>query len=324
MDFKKKYNQLFEATGTGMAIVEADGTLSLVSAKLAQTLETDVSKVVGTKFLKWIDEADYQTIKENHSRRLLGENISNRYDFRIKTAKGRARWVSVNISFDKQTRAAVVSIVEIDASKRMERELKEALASQNALFNAVSDLTDERKTLEKRLDNLSNSDPLTGLYNRKELNTKISKEIYKITRNPNPLSVAFFNIDNFKRVNEIFGHDIGDIVIEHLAKLLKASIRETDDAFRYAGEEFVVVMENTSLLEAEKFSERFRALVEKSPLEISANKKIRVTISVGASHLTADMKSLGALIKVADLRMRAAKRMGRNRVVSSDFIDLLS
>lgn len=410
----KVYGSIFESTGTGMGIIEADGTLSLANQKLADILQTDVDHIIGTNFLQWIDEADTELVKKRHAARLSGEDITSSYEIRLKTSKETLHWVSVNISFFPETSTTIVSFVDIDPYKRIEHELKNAIASQNALFDAVPDLMFElnqegrylniwasnpeelastkelllghtvqemlpsdaakqvmqalqeaqedgksfgrqleietpegilwfelsvspikkdsaeqnfillsrnitdRKKLEEQLKELSTSDPLTGLCNRRKLEVKISKEIEATNRNNDALSLLFLDVDHFKQINDTYGHDNGDIVLQSVAQLLKASVRETDNLFRYGGEEFVLLMTGADLSKAEIFAERLRSLIEKTEIELSTGQKINITVSIGVADLNNGVTTVDNLIKVADARMYVAKNSGRNCVVATD------
>jgi diguanylate cyclase (GGDEF)-like protein len=176
----------------------------------------------------------------------------------------------------------------------------------------------DRKLLEKKLEKISNTDPLTGLYNRRKLKTKLLKEFYKVSRHSNPLSLLFFDIDHFKKINDAYGHENGDIVLVNLAKSLKKSIRETDNAYRYGGEEFIVVMEDTLLKDAKEFAERFRSLIESTIITLNTNEKINITISIGVAAVNSNIQSAEELIALADSRMYLAKTSGRNCVIATD------
>jgi two-component system cell cycle response regulator len=183
-------------------------------------------------------------------------------------------------------------------------------------FLVLSRNITDRKLLERQLKEFSNTDILTGLNNRRKLKSKLSQAFYKHSRHNNPFSILFFDIDFFKSINDNYGHDNGDIVLVNLAESLQNSIRETDSAYRYGGEEFIIVMEDTLLHEADEFADRFRHVIEKTPITLNTNNDIHITISIGVASLTPNIKSIDELIALADTRMYLAKESGRNRVVS--------
>ncbi len=180
----------------------------------------------------------------------------------------------------------------------------------------------QRKHLEEQLKELSHQDTLTSLYNRRKLEMKLSKDIYNAHRYEHSLSLLMLDIDHFKNVNDTYGHQVGDDVLVAISKLLKELFRETDEAFRYGGEEFVVILQNTTLSEAKELAERLRKKVQETSINISNGDKISLTISIGVSNLTKQIKSGDELINIADARMYAAKKIGRNSVVSSDYIEI--
>ncbi len=172
----------------------------------------------------------------------------------------------------------------------------------------------ERKQMEAELRRLSNHDPLTGLYNRRILENRLTKDIKRANRYKHSLSLFMVDIDYFKSVNDAYGHRAGDFIIKEVASTIEGSIREIDYTCRYGGEEFVIVLPETSRTEAEEFAERLRATVEERSFEMKDGSELSVTISIGISGFTKEIKSSETLIKLADLALYAAKNYGRNCV----------
>jgi diguanylate cyclase (GGDEF)-like protein len=172
----------------------------------------------------------------------------------------------------------------------------------------------ERKELEAKLHYMASHDSLTGLYNRHVLEDRLEYEIKRSTRYQHSLSVLMIDIDHFKRVNDTYGHHIGDLVLQGFAKRLEASIRNSDYISRYGGEEFVAVLPETPTTEAKELAERIRREVSEHPFPIENKLNISLTISIGISTLSDHCRTKTELITAADFALYASKKAGRNQI----------
>jgi two-component system cell cycle response regulator len=133
-----------------------------------------------------------------------------------------------------------------------------------------------------------------------------------------PLSVLIADIDRFKQINDTYGHDAGDDILREFANRVRSTVRGADLACRFGGEEFVVVMPDTSPEVAAIVAERLRAVVETAPFLVkSSGQELNVTASFGISSRTPSIVTPGHLMKQADLALYEAKNAGRNRVVAA-------
>ena len=162
---------------------------------------------------------------------------------------------------------------------------------------------------------LAITDPLTGLFNRRYLEANIGR-LTLSSASGRPLSLLLADIDHFKRVNDAHGHPVGDRVLREFAERLRRLMRGSDLVCRLGGEEFVVVMPGTTLEEARHVGERVCASVAAEPFQVAGGSTLRVTASVGVAALCDHTDSVEALLERADVALYAAKREGRNRVVS--------
>ncbi len=182
------------------------------------------------------------------------------------------------------------------------------------LAGIVFDITEKKETqLELEYKNrilaeMSYVDELTGIANHRTLMDHLKSEISEADRTGNPLSIAIFDIDDFKKVNDLKGHVYGDQVLTELAARIKKSIRDTDFAGRYGGEEFMVIFPDTPLTSARKISGRIREAME---ARVFLN-DLRITVSGGVSIYGGE--DLNTLIQSADANMYEAKRAGKNRI----------
>ncbi len=172
----------------------------------------------------------------------------------------------------------------------------------------LTDVT-ELRLLQKRLEELIRRDALTGIYNRRILDDEVKTLIDIANRYDRPLSVLLFDIDNFKRVNDLYGHEVGNIVLKELARIVHKRLRATDIFCRLGGEEFLVVLPETDLNRAITVAEDIRRAVE-SYQYFPVGK---ITISVGVTTFSQG-DNVNTLISRADNAMYRAKNMGKNRV----------
>lgn len=157
------------------------------------------------------------------------------------------------------------------------------------------------------------SDPLTGLGNRAALDSALEHQWQMAQRYEQDLSVLMIDIDHFKKVNDDYGHDVGDLVIKTVAQSLGATTRQTDLCYRYGGEEFLVLLNKTSNLGSQIIAERIRENVNHLQLKTPEGKPLPVTVSIGVSHLKPGIDK-NTLVKHADDALYEAKHNGRNQV----------
>lgn len=173
-----------------------------------------------------------------------------------------------------------------------------------------------RSNLDQSLE-LAVTDQLTGLHNRRYMSGQLGALVARAARGGEPTAALMVDIDHFKRINDTFGHDVGDEVLQEFAVRLATNVRAVDLACRYGGEEFVVIMPETGLERAQRIAERLRLHVGGSPFRISkASEPLLVTISVGVAVTAGEGDTPDALLKRADAAVYDAKASGRNRVVT--------
>ena len=172
-----------------------------------------------------------------------------------------------------------------------------------------------RGRLEESVE-LAVTDPLTGLHNRRYLDTHLRAMAEQAKTSGKPLSIVLVDIDNFKSINDTYGHAAGDDVLREFAARFRSSTRGADLACRIGGEEFAVVMPDTSLEHACQIGERLREHIACEPFQAEAGTRLAVTASVGIATFDLAQGSLEALLKRADEALYIAKRGGRNRVVA--------
>jgi len=169
---------------------------------------------------------------------------------------------------------------------------------------------------EKMYKELSITDDLTQLYNSRYFYSKLQEEINRSARYKHPLSLLLVDIDDFKIVNDRYGHLEGDKVLSISGKIIKACLRRIDSAYRYGGEEFTVILPGTGLEAAVNAAERIKKQIGVQKFSTSTNETVNITVSVGACQFEPD-EEMKALVKRVDNAMYTAKQEGKNRVSSA-------
>jgi len=181
------------------------------------------------------------------------------------------------------------------------------------IFIAVHDVT-ESVNFERKLVALNMIDALTGINNRRSLESHLKDEVDRYKRYGRPLSLIMFDIDHFKDINDTHGHQCGDFILQEIAVIIQRSIRTEDILGRYGGEEFCCLLPETPLASAAVLAERFREKIAKTTFNYACA-DISVTISLGVSSMTQEVVSAEMLLKKADEGLYRAKNAGRNKTV---------
>lgn len=184
-----------------------------------------------------------------------------------------------------------------------------------SLVAIVRDIS-RQKALEENLEKLAGTDPLTGAMNRRNIILRAEEEVERAQRYNHSLSVAMIDIDRFKRVNDTFGHLVGDRAICHVADTISAGLRKSDRLGRWGGEEFLLVLPEVDEKSAVKVLQRLRQDIENAPVPGNDGdaERITLTVSIGATGLRETDHALAELIARADKALYRAKSAGRNKV----------
>lgn len=172
----------------------------------------------------------------------------------------------------------------------------------------------ERKKLESELAEMATRDPLTGLFNRRELSRLLEEELERAKRYQRSMAILWIDFDHFKDVNDTHGHAAGDSVLKSVSQLLLDSVRSVDWVGRFGGEEFVIVLPEMDANEARETAERIRDLVSSVPQPLGGGRSVRLTISVGVAVCPNHGLTAPQLRAAADRAMYRAKDRGRNCV----------
>lgn len=165
-----------------------------------------------------------------------------------------------------------------------------------------------------RLETMAVTDEMTGVYNRRHLFQRFEEEFQEHRRQGTEMGCILIDLDRMKNINETHGHRTGDAVLKEFARVARSCIRIYDILGRYGGEEFMILLPLTGLLQAMAFSERVRKAIERDFAVTGASgKSVRLTISLGVSNLRAEDESIDVVAKRAEEALLKAKQSGRNR-----------
>lgn len=241
---------------------------------------------------------------------LLGQGAKDRFDIVLGQPERHFELKKVQLSHHDQEVGLLLMLRDITHRKLGEMQLKNAMT-------ALETQLETNLQLQQQLHEDAVRDILTGLHNRRFLDELKAGLEAEFVRSQEPLAAVMIDIDYFKRLNDTYGHIAGDQVLRYISNFLQSSIRQSDHAFRMGGEEFLILLPNTSreqaLIRANSWCARFGAA--RIPIE---DESITVTFSAGIAISPADAGSIDVLINLADKALYQAKEAGRNRVACFD------
>lgn len=309
-------NEVLNSLSAHIAVLDARGSVVAVNDAwrcfARQNGGDDKAFYVGANYLTACEEAircggdEVAEAVLNGIRDLLS---GNRTRFSVEYpchSPGVQRWFSVHVSrfSHKGATYLLTAHEDITARKVAEEKLYQASMAIDAMNRELQQVL-AREQLKARTDDL------TGLHNRRHF-FALSQQLISLARRYRmPLSVFICDIDHFKRINDVYGHQVGDAILKRVAQIARQHMRSSDVLARYGGEELIVTLPNTSAHEALIAAEHLRESIAASR-EIVDNREVTVTISVGVAEMMADEGTLDGVIQRADQALYAAKNAGRN------------
>ncbi len=199
----------------------------------------------------------------------------------------------------------------LDEIQRLEAELQRTRAELEEAKRQLKAKDIELEAVRIQADEVSHTDALTYLPNRRMVVNTLQTEVHRSERYHTPLSISMIDIDHFKSINDTFGHTVGDQVLRQLATLLREKIREMDMVGRYGGEEFLLILPNTRLKDAAEQAARLCSLIREA--EFDVGKKTHLTISIGVAEYRIGEENWQKFLSRADMALYEAKNKGRDR-----------
>ncbi|MEY2816941.1 MAG: hypothetical protein RL275_404 [Chloroflexota bacterium] len=268
----------------------------------AEVLGKSVDEVCGTEFMEGQQELAQQTLIKDKTWR--GE-------LKQKHRSGKEIWVDASVTLLEDDSGNYVGGVTIN------HDVTERKLAEDELRRTKESIEQINLTLRRAFEReqlASRTDSLTGVFNRRYFFELLGYEFSASRRYERPLSLVMFDVDYLKKINDTYGHQVGDELLKKAANVVRGELRTSDVLARYGGDEFVILLSNSSEEDASMVLERiYREL--KSTIISADHKKLGISISAGISSLQPDMEKADQLVMLADRALYVAKNSGRNRVV---------
>lgn len=272
---EERYRLLVETAQEGIVVAQ-DGHLTYTNPTVADITGYSADELKKWPFIHFVYPEDREMVLKMHGLRLEGQDVAQRYQMRILRKNGDIAWVEMNGTYIEW-------------------------AGRPATLNFLADIT-ERKAIEEKISFMAQHDPLTGLPNRTLFSDRLDRALALARRERRNLAVMFVDLNDFKPVNDTFGHGVGDLLLQAVARRIESALRSSDTVARIGGDEFVVLLSNLEHPgDAESVAAKIgQALSEPYDLD---GRTVRISASIGASVFPADGEDAAALCRHADAKM---------------------
>jgi len=260
------------------------------------------------------DILDYWVIK--HNQPLIIEDISREFRFDLEQISSlKSRVINSLVISPVSLGKRVLGDIRIESKGKLSFSFEDLRVL--SVIADIAGVSIDRAEVFQKVRELAIKDSLTGLYLRSYFNERLEKEIKRAFIDSSPIGVILADIDHFKRINDKYGHVVGDLVIKQLSRILKQSIGDSGNIVaRFGGEEFIAFLISSSRKETVKVAESIRERIASNPVVFRRN-KISFTVSLGVAVFLEDAKYLEELIRKTDTALYKAKKSGRNKVCSA-------
>lgn len=280
---EKNYRYLFNLAEDGLLVNDLDGNILSVNNKLSSLINYTKEELTDHKFIDIVSDSCKEELLSQTSNLSLNSSVS--FEINVLTRNGDSIPVWIN------------STVIIYNKSR-------------ALYSVIRDMR-ERKEMEKEIHILATTDPLTGIINRREFLKRFNIQFNQYKRYQEDITLFIVDIDNFKNVNDTYGHQTGDRVIKSVTSTFNKLLRKTDVFARYGGEEFIGILLKTDRIIAENILDKILGSIRSQKVTIDQG-EISVTISIGFTMINETDKSLDDIIKRADKALYISKKQGKD------------
>jgi diguanylate cyclase (GGDEF)-like protein/PAS domain S-box-containing protein len=308
---EKRFRALIEHSTDAISLIDSSAHVIYESPSVEKLTGYSAEERIGKNGLDLIYPEDLAHIQGTMSRVLSQPNCIESAQFRSVRKNGTVWWTegtAINLLNEPSVQAVVINYRDITERKNSEKALKDANEELNSHLSEIEKLQTELREQALR-------DPLTGLYNRRHLADAMERELARVKRERRSMSVIVMDIDHFKKINDNFGHQIGDKFLIQISNLIASHARSSDIACRYGGEEFLLVIPGATLTTALKRAEAIRS--QCADIRITVGKKhLKVTLSLGVATFPKHGKGAEEIVIKADHAMYKAKRAGRNCVAA--------
>ncbi len=264
----------------------------------------EAEEMIGRSMLDYLSKESKSYISDSirlfHKRRINGSlKRPFLYDVEFINKDGTISWYEVSVK-------PVFKEEIFDGYIGTSRDISEKKVHEAEVQKYIKEL----ESTNRKLDKLATFDMLTGVYNRRKFEQDVTLASEKREKYESPFAIIMFDIDGFKLINDQYGHKMGDVILQEMTSVVKRSLRETDKLFRWGGDEFVILLQETSIKNAFKAAEKVRKTVESYSFELEDS---NVTISLGVGeYIQGD--SIDQFLSYVDNALLKAKSNGKNRV----------
>jgi len=284
---EQDYRIIVERTATCIVRLDVDGDCSYVNPAFSSLFGIPFHQAVGRSFVSLMDEDDMESTQQS-VRAVLQEPSEQHFRAKCLTPTG-----------PRHVEWALCSVVDNEGSV-------------SGVIGIGHDISDHI-TLHEKLRTLAERDGLTGLFNRRHFMETAANEVARAQRSRQPLSLMMLDLDHFKKVNDTWGHQGGDVALQVCAYVMQEACREFDIPARVGGEEFAILLPDTANRHAVAAAERVRRLIAAQPVTLDDGHSFYMTASFGVATLQPG-ETIGVLMQRADKALYTAKQNGRNRV----------
>jgi diguanylate cyclase (GGDEF)-like protein/PAS domain S-box-containing protein len=287
---------LVESIPVGVIVVDAKNRIVDINPSAKQFLQVDDS-IVGQESQTALARFDP----------ILHSQTDERFnkDIKVDLPTGKSKYIDLHIiplkNQEGQFNGSILTLHDVTERKQASERLQAQLT--------------EIESLHAQLHEQAIRDALTGLFNRGYLNDMLERETHRAQRHQHPLSLLMIEIDSFKRFNDNFGHEAGDVTLQQVAQLIQANTRTDDIACRFGGDEFTLIMPETTLESAVQCAERLRESAAVLPLQYNGKPLDSLTLSIGVAVFPKHGETGALALRAADEAMYQAKQAGKNRVI---------
>ena len=295
-DQLRQLSSAVEHSPASIVITDIDGNIEYVNPKFTTLTGYSLEEARGqnSRILK-SGKTSPETYPELWRSLLLGKEW--RGEFLNRKKNGELYWEYASISSIADSKGSITHFIAVKEDITVRKEAEEKI-----------------KLLNAELEKLALTDYLTNLYNRRYFMQRGEEEVKRAKRNRLPMALLMLDIDEFKKVNDTYGHEAGDLALQQVSAALKSSLREIDILGRMGGEEFAVLLPNTSLEESALLAERVRQTIATTPFATVVG-VLTITICIGVAAFTDEISDIDGLLRNADTALYHAKHNGRDRVI---------
>lgn len=288
-DSEARYRLMTDNSTDIVMNLDPGGIIRYVSPSIVQIGGYSVEALMGTPVIELVMPEDRDRVRAVHMAALGAPAQTFMVEYRGVTADGTVRWFETTTRCVLDEAGGIVGVV-----------------------SAIRDIS-HRKLVEAELTRAATIDPLTGLFNRRGFNAELDRRVAEARGSRLKGCVAIFDVDHFKRVNDTYGHDAGDQVLESFASIAKRTVRDSDLIGRLGGEEFAIILPGVTIEQAQYICDRLRIAIGETAL-FWGTASIRVTVSAGVASFDGDANP-DHILKAADTALYAAKNAGRDRLM---------